>query len=149
MNDYAKNCFTHSDDEGFAFKVDLTGNVFSTCGDGYWSTVETDVKVTEMGTYISNDDEGFNGDFYVLYDENTWDDDRDGLIYTDSAFLECVQFTLANVLTKMGIDTKTAQEIAATVDYSEQGMQDYGRVSFDAFELQQHLRKFYREPVAA
>ena len=53
---------------------------------------------------------------------------------------QCAVYT---ALVKMGIADNVARETAATVNYSEQGMQDYGRVSFDAYELADVLRNYY------
>jgi hypothetical protein len=138
------------DAEGFYFNIALA-STFKTAGDGYWSDVAKDVKVTDMGMFVgtSNDadegDEAFycDGDFYVTYDEATWDMDKDGLIYTDSLFLYNVRTALAKALVAEGVDNAKAVEIADTVHYSEQGMQDYGRVSLDAFELADFLRSKY------
>ena len=147
MNDFAKSCISNVDAEGFNFAVKLNA-VFETCGDGYWSEAVKQVEVTEMGTYVGTDEDGYSGDFYVLYEETTWNDDEDGLIYTDSAFLDATRLALADALVKMGFDVNVAQELADAVNYSEQGMQDYGRVSFDAYELAEALRGFYATVVA-
>jgi hypothetical protein len=85
---------------------------------------------------------------YVLYNEATWDNSVDGLIYTDSAFLEQVQAKLFEALQQLNIDTATAKEVAYSVSYSEQGMQDDGRVSLDAFEFADFMRSFYAGVVA-
>ena len=147
MNDFAKSCISNVDAEGFNFAVKLNA-VFETCGDGYWSEAVKQVEVTEMGMYVGSDEDGYSGDFYVLYEETTWNDDEDGLIYTDSAFLDATRLALADALVKMGFDVNVAQELADAVNYSEQGMQDYGRVSFDAYELAEALRGFYATVVA-
>jgi hypothetical protein len=141
-----------AEDEGFTFNVS-TEKMFSTCGDGYWSNVQKDVMVTDIGMFVSTKneaDEGdeaeyYDGDMYVLYEEDTWDNSVDGLIYTDSAFLEQVQEALFKALQQLNIDTATAREVAYSVSYSEQGMQDDGRVSLDAFEFADFMRKFYAE----
>lgn len=148
MNEFAKSCIAHKDAEGFNFVVAIT-DTFNTIGDGYWSEVAKAVTVNEFGMYVNTDGEEYGcGDFYVLYDENTWEDDVDGLIYTDSLFLKHTQNALAQALIKMGVDNTTAKDIANTVSYSEQGMQDYGRVSFDAYELADFLRNFYTSATA-
>lgn len=147
MNEFAKSCISNVDAEGFNFTVKLN-DVFETCGDGYWSDAVKQVEVTEMGMYVIADADYGDGDFYVLYEEATWNDDEDGLIYTDSAFLDATRLALADALVKMGFDANVAQELADAVNYSEQGMQDYGRVSFDANELAEALRGFYATVVA-
>ncbi len=138
--------------DGFTFNINME-QMFATCGDGYWSDVAKNVLVTDIGMFVSTVNEAddgdeaeyFDGDMYVLYDEATWDNSVDGLIYTDSAFLEQVQAALYSALLQLNIDTATAKEIAYSVSYSEQGMQDDGRVSLDAFEFADFMRKFYAE----
>lgn len=150
LNTYAKTFKQNENAEGFNFVVD-TDEVYNTAGDGYWSDVEKDVRVTQLGIYISfeGDGEYYNdGDFYVNYDEATWDNSEDGLIYTDSAFLSNVQDKMRDVLLQMGVDDVNANELSADISYSEQGMQDDGRVSFDAYALADFLRKFYNTALA-
>ena len=151
-----QNFFKDADAVGVMFNVS-TDEVYTTCGDGYWSDVVKNVRVTDIGMYISTlneADEGeeacyYDGDMYVCYDETTWDNNVDGLIYTDSAFLANVQDKLRDVFVTMGIDDATANELAASVHYSEQGMQDAGRVSLDAFEVADYLRNLYFNTVLA
>lgn len=129
---------TRSED---GYNLNITVNkMFTVCGDGYWSDTAKEVFVTDIGMFVSTEntsDEGeeasyCDGDMYVLYDEATWDNDTLGLIYTDSAFLECVQ----TALIKAGISIEAAE----AVTYSEQGMQDEGRVSCDAYALADYVR---------
>jgi len=70
----------------------------------------------------TNDELDF-GELRVYFNTATWDVDKDGLIYTDSLFLE----ELCGLLTSMGID-------ASDVSYSEQGMQGDNYVSCDVGE---------------
>jgi len=127
------------EDGGFTFNV-AVNKMFTVCGDGLWSNTAKEVFVTDVGMFVRTNneaDEGeeamyCDGDMYALYDEDTWDMDTLGLIYTDSAFLDCVRETLI----KGGISA----EAANAVNYSEQGMQDYGRVSLDAFEVADFVR---------
>ena len=141
--------FSADGDEGFTFNVE-TNEVYTTCGDGYWSDVVKNVLVTDIGMFVSTKneaDEGdeasyYDGDMHVCYDEATWDNDVDGLIYTDSAFLASVQDKLRDTFLQMGINDADANMLAGSVSYSEQGMQDDGRVSLDAFEVADYLRKF-------
>jgi len=127
------------EEDGFTFNITVN-KMFTVCGDGYWSDTAKEVFVTDIGMFVSTEntsDEGeeasyCDGDMYVLYDEATWDNDTLGLIYTDSAFLECVQ----TALIKAGISIEAAE----AVTYSEQGMQDEGRVSLDAFEVADYVR---------
>lgn len=154
MNTFAQNCIAHNDAEGFNFAVKLD-EVYTTAGDGYWSDVSKDVRVTAMGIYVSTVNEGdaddvmyCDGDFYVLYDEATWDNSNDGLIYTDSAFLANVQDFMRDVLVRMDVDDELANELVADINYSEQGMQDDGRVSCDAYALANFLRSYYVKELA-
>lgn len=133
------------DAEGFLFNVN-TNEVYTTAGDGYWSDVSKAVRVTAMGMYVGTVAEGdyyCDGDFFVTYDEATWDNSTDGLIYTDSAFLANVQDKMRDVLAQMGVDYATANALVADITYSEQGMQDDGRVSCDAYALADFLRNYY------
>ena len=139
--------FTNADAEGFNFVVALA-EVYTTAGDGYWSDVSKAVEVTELGMYVATDADAGDGDFYVLYNTATWDDDVDGLIYTDSAFLANVQDKVRDVLAELGVDYTTANMLAGDISYSEQGMQDVGRVSFDAYALADFLRNYYAVEVA-
>ena len=145
MNNFALACVADADAEGFNFNITLD-EVYTTAGDGYWSDVVKNVRVTDMGIYVNTTGEEYaHGDFYVLYDESTWDMDNDGLIYTDSAFKANVQDFMRDSLLRMGVDDDKANELVADISYSEQGMQDYGRVSFDAYELADFLRDFYKQ----
>jgi hypothetical protein len=120
--------------EGFLFVIEVN-KMFNTCGDGYWSDKQKDVFVTSIGMYISTEtDDGdfYDGDLAVNYTEATWDNNVDGLIYTDSLFLQQVkQFLIDN-----GFDANAVNDIS----YSEQGMQDDERVSCDAYSFADYLR---------
>ena len=141
--------FFSAEADGFTFNIS-TDEVFTTSGNGYWSEAVKNVRVTDIGMFVTtvNDaDEGeeaeyCDADMYVLYDEATWDNSVDGLIYTDSAFLACVQNKLRDAFLQMGINDADANMLAGSVSYSEQGMQDDGRVSLDAFDVADYLRKF-------
>ena len=127
------------DEDGFTLNITVN-KMFTTCGDGYWSDVAKEVFVTDIGMFVSTEntsDEGeeasyCDGDMYALTTAETWNEAELGLIYTDSAFLECVQ----EELIKAGISIEAAE----AVNYSEQGMQDEGRVSLDAFEVADYVR---------
>jgi hypothetical protein len=127
------------EDGGFIFNV-AVNKFFTVCGDGLWSNTAKEVFVTDIGMFVSTTneaDEGeeaeyFDGDMYALTTAETWDESKLGLIYTDSAFLECVRTELI----KAGISIEAAE----AVNYSEQGMQDEGRVSLDAFEVGHYIR---------
>ena len=142
--------FFSAEEDGFTFNIS-TDEVFTTSGNGYWSEAVKDVRVTDIGMFVTTVNEADEGeeasycdaDMYVLYDEATWNNSEDGLIYTDSAFIAQVQAALFKALRELNIDEATAKEVAYSVSYSEQGMQDDGRVSLDAFDFADFMRSFY------
>ena len=93
-----------------------------TDGDGLWTEVIKDVKVThiEVNTWEDEGEVAEYGELRVYFDTTTWNTKEDGLIYTDDKFLEMLKVALfAAGLT--GLD----------VGYSEQGMQGSDYVSLD------------------
>lgn len=92
-----------------------------TDGNGLWNNAMRDVRVTGFKLYVDNSGDEMHGDLGIQYDETTWDNKRDGLIYTDKAFIKTVRKKLVLLLGNTGNE----------VNYSEQGMQDDGRVSCD------------------
>ena len=120
--------------EGFLFSIDVN-KTFTTAGNGLWSNAVKDVFVTSISMYISTEKDGdwfCDGDLAVNYTEATWDNNVDGLIYTDKAFLAQVKAFLINA----GFDNEAVNAIT----YSEQGMQDDERVSCDAYAFADYLR---------
>ena len=120
--------------EGFLFSIDVN-KTFTTAGNGLWSNVAKDVFVTSISMYISTEQDGdyfCDGDLAVNYTEATWDNNVDGLIYTDRAFIAQVQEFLINA----GFDNTAVNNIT----YSEQGMQDDERVSCDAYSFADYMR---------
>ena len=105
--------------------------VFNTAGDGYWSNVSKDVEVTDMQLGYVSDEQDF-GELRVYFDTDTWNVNKDGLIYTDSKFKQDLM--------------KFVKEQGLVVDlcYSEQGMQGDNYVSLDvgAEFLDSWARKF-------
>jgi hypothetical protein len=91
----------------------------NTAGDGYWSRKQTAVEITHLQLAYTNDELDF-GELRVRFNTKTWDTAKDGLIYTDSLFLEDLQL----MLDSLGFD-------ASDVTYSEQGMQGDNYVSLD------------------
>lgn len=130
------------DADGMYFCVECD-EVYTTAGDGYWSEAVKDVRVLGMGMYVCTNEDVGDGDFFITYDEATWDNSKDGLIYTDSAFLANVQDKMRDVLLQMNVDDEVAHTLVADIRYSEQGMQDDGRVSCDAYKLADFLRSYY------
>jgi hypothetical protein len=94
--------------------------LFNTCGDGYWSRTAKAVQILDMKLGYVADERDF-GELCVYFNTATWDVNTDGLIYTDTAFLE----ELNAFLTAQGL---------ASVSYSEQGMQGDDYVSCDIDE---------------
>ena len=92
---------------------------FMTAGDGYWSNVQKAVEITDMRVAYVNDESDF-GELRVYFNTKTWDVNTDGLIYTDSDFLNELQL----FLDQHGL-------AGADVEYSEQGMQGDNYVSLD------------------
>ena len=126
--------FIEQDDEGMLFSIDVNAT-FNTAGDGLWSNVAKAVYVESISMYIGTvkDDDYYNdGDLAVNYTEATWDNNVDGLIYTDRLFLTQVKAFLINA----GFDNKAVNSIS----YSEAGMQDDERVSCDAYEFAEYVR---------
>jgi hypothetical protein len=93
-----------------------------TAGDGYWSRKQAAVEITGLQLAYTNDELDF-GELRVRFNTATWDTAKDGLIYTDSLFLEDLQL----MLDALGFD-------ASDVSYSEQGMQGDTYVSCDVGE---------------
>ena len=105
--------------------------VFSTAGDGYWSNVSKDVEVTDMQLGYVSDEQDF-GELRVYFDTDTWNVNKDGLIYTDSRFeQDLMQFV-------------KQQGLVVDLCYSEQGMQgdDYVSLDVGAEFLDSWARKF-------
>jgi hypothetical protein len=79
-------------------------------GDGYWSDRAALVNITGVD---------FNGYTVNLYFDESWDVERDGLIYTDETFMRNAQ------------DLFLSLGLGDDFDYSEQGMQGDDYVNFD------------------
>ena len=97
-----------------------TQTIFSTVGDGYWSTAAKPVQITDIKLQWCTDEKDF-GELCVYFNTKYWDVNVDGLIYTDSNFLS----ELNAFLVKQGL---------CEVHYSEQGMQGDDYVSLDVEE---------------
>ena len=97
----------------------MTNVKFMTAGDGYWSNVQKAVGIVDMRLGYVDDDKEF-GELCVYFNTQDWDVNTDGLIYTDSDFLNELQLFLE----QQGL-------VGMDVDYSEQGMQGDNYVSLD------------------
>ena len=97
-----------------------------TNGSGYWSSIQRDVKITELKVFVYGpiDDEDTDytphGELFVHFNTDSWRVDKVGLIYTDKQFMVELQAWLLT----MGLD-------GLDVSYSEQGMQGDNYVSCD------------------
>jgi hypothetical protein len=87
------------------YKVTATLN---TNGNGYWSNKRKAVEITGLQLSYTNDELDF-GELRVFFNTNTWDTNKDGLIYTDKQFMR----ELVELLDNLGFD-------ASDVSYSEQ-----------------------------
>jgi hypothetical protein len=96
--------------------------VTRTSGDGYWSIQIKTVRINRVElTYVN--EEGTFGELRAYFDPAEWDTDKDGLIYTDPAWIE----SFINCMATLGFSEAALQDI----DYSEQGMQGGNYVSMD------------------
>ena len=91
---------------------------FNTSGDGYWSRTAKAVRIVDMQMGYVAGDKDF-GELCVYFNTDDWDVSKDGLIYTDSQFIQDLYAFL------------TAQGLSTDVSYSEQGMQGDNYVSLD------------------
>jgi len=95
--------------------------MFTTAGDGYWSTASKTVEIVNMELGYSEEEPEYGGELMVYFNTATWDVNTDGLIYTDGDFIE----ELRMFLKQHGLP-------GTEVSYSEQGMQGDDYVSLDA-----------------
>lgn len=95
------------------------GAVIETDGSGYWSDVSKEVKCKGFDIGYINNEKDF-AELRVYFDTESWDVNKDGLIYTDRQFM----LGLKEALTVASLDD-------SDVSYSEQGMQGDDYVSLD------------------
>jgi hypothetical protein len=94
-----------------------------TAGDGYWSTTEKTVQVLRVElAYVDDDQESF-GELRAHFNTAHWNCDDDGLIYTDSRWIQ----EFRALMKTLGFSPIAVDDIS----YSEQGMQGDGFVSMD------------------
>lgn len=89
-----------------------------TGGKGLWSYRSTIVEVTSLTIKWEG---GNMVEINVSFDTNTWNVERDGLIYTDELFLEGLHRKISDLC---GNNT--------TLDYTEEGMQGDDYVSLES-----------------
>jgi len=99
-----------------AIEVDF---ICSTNGQGYWNSVQKDVHSQLLKLHISDLDGKKYAELCVYFNLDTWNIQKDGLIYTDPLWLEELKRQLHKIIG------------SANVSYSEQGMQGYDYVSLD------------------
>ena len=111
--------------------------VLHTAGDGYWSTAQKAVRIVDIKITYVNEDRDF-GELCVYFNTEDWDVETDGLIYTDSTFLEELR------------DFLITQELGDDFSYSEQGMQGDDYVSLDCYEgfIKNWVAKFGEASIA-
>lgn len=108
-----------------------TNFITVTSGDGHWSRVEgRRVRIIEVSILWTteddedrDDDESDHGELIAVIDGETWDCNKDGLIYTDKLWIQ----TFRTELKRLGL----SQDAVDGIDYSEQGMQGHHYVSMD------------------
>jgi len=116
-----KNKIKENSDDMFANRAGV--KVFlSTDGRGLWSNQAKDVPIIDLQLSVNDPDKEY-GELLVMFNDNYWDVNTDGLIYTDELFMK----QLEEYLSKQGL-------AGADVDYSEQGMQGDNYVSCDVGE---------------
>ena len=93
-----------------------------TGGNGHWSRAIKAVTILEVLLERVND-EGNSGELCARFDTKTWNCDQDGLIYTDSVWIN----EFRALMRSLGFTRGAVNDIS----YSEQGMQGYNYVSMD------------------
>lgn len=93
--------------------------VLQTNGTGYWSKIKKKVKITHMEFVFTLNN---YSELQIYFDEDYWNVESDGLIYTDELFLE----GLNKFFKEIGLSDEYSFP-----EYSEQGMQGSDYVSLD------------------
>jgi hypothetical protein len=107
-----------------------------TGGNGLWSKEQKAVTILEVSLRNVND-EGDFGELCARFDTKTWNCDADGLIYTDSVWLD----EFRALMRSLGFTRAAVNDIS----FSEQGMQGYNFVSMDVGEdFMREVEPMYR-----
>ena len=107
-----------------------------TGGNGLWSSAAKAATILEVWLSSVND-EGDFGELCARFDTKSWNCDADGLIYTDSIWLD----EFRALMRSLGF-TRTAVN---DITYSEQGMQGYNYVSMDVgADFMREVEPMYR-----
>lgn len=105
--------------------MNFTKNVnwaIQTGGDGLWSTRSTVIEITQLSiNWVGNGLVEVN----LTFDTNTWNTERDGLIYTDNLFLIGVHEKMAKLLPGVNF----------ALGYTEEGMQGEDYVSLESYDI--------------
>ena len=100
-----------------------------TGGDGLWSTRSTIVEVTSITIKWVGDNVV---EVNLTFDPNTWNTERDGLVYTDNLFLIGVHEKMAKLL----------PGVSFALDYTEEGMQGEDYVSLESHDISPYENAF-------
>jgi hypothetical protein len=117
-----------------------------TGGNGLWSSEAKAVQVLCVELAYTSEDGDF-GELRAYFDINTWDCNKDGLIYTDKVWID----EFRALMRSLGFTRAAVNDIT----YSEQGMQEYNYVSMDVgTDFLREVEPMYRfvinkEPVNA
>lgn len=97
--------------------------ICGTSGNGMYSKRITEVKVLDISVPYFDEETGY-ALLNVTFDENTWDVNEDGLVYTDPGWLVAFRQKLVE---RYGFTEEEVQGIG----YSEAGMQGQNYVSLE------------------
>lgn len=97
----------------------------TTNGKGFWTRVVKKVDITSIDVAYVNETNTF-GELRAYFTPESWDVERDGLIYSDMHWL----YGFRNQLVLRGFSASAALD----VNFSEQGMQGDNYVSMDVGE---------------
>ena len=132
LNKYAK-----FDSNKCEITIPLRNTYAHTNGISYWNNTLKRVRLTKIVINIeltpTDDEEYMFFDMNVFFTKNSWDISKDGLIYTDKGFIQ----EFRDILISLGFDP----EASVDVRYSEQGMQGENWVNFDAYKMEEYVRK--------
>lgn len=95
-----------------------------TAGDGYWSSARTAVRISALALTVYQSGLERWGELRAVFDPTLWNVADQGLIYTDSLWINQLREWL-------DLATPLGDAAIAEVDYSEQGMQSDCYVSMD------------------
>jgi hypothetical protein len=107
-----------------------------TLGNGLWSDKAKAVQVLSVELAYTSEDGDF-GELRAYFDTNTWDCNKDGLIYTDKMWIN----EFRALMRSLGFTRAAVNAIS----YSEQGMQGDNYVSMDVdTDFMREVEPMYR-----